>query len=174
MLVDAIRTLYGYNRWATGRVLDAAGELTAQEWLAPGVAGHGSVRDTLVHLIAVQRSWLAWWNGSLSANEAIALTLAPDDVPDLPALRAVWEEVERATAAFVDGLGEADLERVYSNTMPNGAVFRLPLWQMLLHVANHGAQHRSEVAAMLTGFGHSPGNLDQLGYFRPFGDAPAG
>ena len=45
---------------------------------------------------------------------------------------------------------------------------------MMLHVANHGTQHRSEVAAMLTGFGHSPGDLDVLGFFNPFGDAPAG
>jgi len=31
---------------------------------------------------------------------------------------------------------------------------------MLLHVANHGTQHRSEVAAMLTAFRYSPGELD--------------
>ncbi|HYU21327.1 MAG TPA: DinB family protein [Chloroflexota bacterium] len=49
-------------------------------------------------------------------------------------------------------------------TLPNGAEFRLPLWQMMLHVANHGTQHRSEVAALLTGFGQSPGDLDLLVY----------
>jgi uncharacterized damage-inducible protein DinB len=35
---------------------------------------------------------------------------------------------------------------------------------MMLHVANHGTLHRSEVAAMLTSYGHSPGDLDFLFY----------
>jgi uncharacterized damage-inducible protein DinB len=33
-----------------------------------------------------------------------------------------------------------------------------------LHVANHSTQHRSEAAAMMTVFGHSPGYLDLMGY----------
>ena len=34
----------------------------------------------------------------------------------------------------------------------------------MLHQVNHATQHRSEVAAMLTGFGHSPGWLDLIRY----------
>jgi uncharacterized damage-inducible protein DinB len=48
------------------------------------------------------------------------------------------------------------------------------LWQMIMHVANHGTQHRSEVAAMLTSYGHSPGDLDFSEYLRSLADAAAG
>ena len=41
-----------------------------------------------------------------------------------------------------------------------GVTHSLPLGQMLLHVVNHGTQHRSEVAMLLTELGHSPGDLD--------------
>jgi uncharacterized damage-inducible protein DinB len=34
------------------------------------------------------------------------------------------------------------------------------LWRCLYHLANHGTQHRSEAAALLTKFDHSPGDLD--------------
>ena len=53
---------------------------------------------------------------------------------------------------------------VYKST--NGAPYEEPLWQLLLHVVNHGTQHRSEAAALLTDLGHSPGNIDLIVYIR--------
>ena len=164
MLADAVRDLYAYNRWATERVLDAAEKLTPEQLLAPGTAGHGSVRDTLVHLMRPQRSWLLWWDGSLAADDAYKLRLDPADYPDLAALRSLWTSLEAQTQAFVGSLTDADLARVYEYTLPNGLETRLILWKMMLHVANHGTQHRSEVAAMLTDFGQSPGDLDYIVY----------
>ena len=40
----------------------------------------------------------------------------------------------------------------------------MPIWQVLSHVANHGTQHRSEAAEMLTAIGRSPGELDLIFY----------
>jgi uncharacterized damage-inducible protein DinB len=38
----------------------------------------------------------------------------------------------------------------------------VPMWQMLAHLANHGTQHRSEAAVILTEAGRSPGDLDMI------------
>jgi len=51
------------------------------------------------------------------------------------------------------------LDEVRTRTLPSGIVWRFPLWQAMLHVTYHSMQHRSEVAAMLTAAGHSPGEL---------------
>jgi uncharacterized damage-inducible protein DinB len=40
------------------------------------------------------------------------------------------------------------------------------LWHCLYHLVNHGTQHRSEAAAMLTDFGHSPGDIDMILFLR--------
>ena len=166
MISEALRTMYGYNRWATERVLEVAGRLTPEQFLAPGGAGQGSVRDTLVHVLSAQRGWLTWWEGSLSVEEIFRRQLVPADFPDVAAVRAAWEALEQRTQEFVAGLSDAAAARVYAHTLPDGTAWRLPLWLMMLHVVNHGTQHRSEAAALLTGFGQSPGDLD-LPYFRP-------
>lgn len=171
MLVEAVRASYAYGSWANERVFDAAEHLTPEQLLAPGSAGRGSIRDTLVHLVFAHKGWLVWWDGSLSAAEAYGRRPDLDAFPSVAAVREAWAAVDASTQAFLANLTDQTLAGVFENTMPNGMVFRLPLWQMMLHVANHGTQHRSEVAAMLTAAGHSPGDLDMLGYFRPFGDA---
>ena len=38
------------------------------------------------------------------------------------------------------------------------------LWDMMVHVVNHGTQHRSEAAMALAAMGRSPGDLDFLDY----------
>lgn len=168
MLTESLRTMYGYNRWAMERVLEASARVTPEQFLTPGGAGQGSVRDTLVHVLASQQGWLTWWEGSLSVEEIFRHRLLPADFPDVAAVRAAWAASEQRTQAFVGGLSDANAGRVYAHTLPDGTEWRLPLWLMLLHVVNHGTQHRSEAASMLTGFEQSPGDLD-LPYFWQHG-----
>lgn len=163
MYVPVIRLMYGYNRWANEKIFDAAARLTPEQFLAPGGAGRGSIRDTLTHLIDAQESWFALFDGSDPNWELAALD--PADYPDVAALRARWETLAAGTASFVAGLSEAKLAGPVTEFDVGGRPV-WPLWQPMLHVANHGTQHRSEVAAMLTHYGHSPGDLDLTVYLR--------
>jgi len=78
----------------------------------------------------------------------------------------LWE-IERETAEFVANLDAAQLDQGVAYTNTSGQPQRiLPLWQLMVHQVNHATQHRSEIAAMLTHFGHSPGELDFLRYLQ--------
>jgi uncharacterized damage-inducible protein DinB len=170
MLIDGLRVFYAYGGWATRRLLDTCAGLPPEQWLAPGNAGRGSVRDTLVHIVGAQTGWLAFWQGKLEPGLPQLPLLNPSDYPDVESVRAAWSEAERATGQFLDGLSPEDLERVHVRTYPGGRTYPFKLWQMLLHVANHGTYHRSEVAAMLTNYGRSPGDLDMSLYLRSLAD----
>ena len=173
LLAETLRTVYGFDSWATGHLLDSAAELTQEQLLLPGSAGQGSVRDTLLHLLSAQRNWLGLCDGSLSAAQAFSQALEPADYPDVAALRTVWREIDAATRAYLSRVDEAELVSRRGGTFPwNNADFSQPVWAILLHVANHNTQHRSEAAALLTEAGRSPGHLDLLGYTLGWLGAP--
>jgi uncharacterized damage-inducible protein DinB len=154
-----IRTLYRYNAWANAQVLDAAARVTPAQFVAGGGASFDSLRDTLVHTMAAQWLYLERWQG----RSPTAMPAGPE-FADVPAVRARWDEIERATEAFVAGLTDARLAGTVAYLNFKGERWAYPLWQQMLHQVNHATQHRSEAAVMLTHFGCSPGLLDLL-YF---------
>src|SRR5258707_11249334 len=155
---EVIRSLYRYNDWANRRILDTSARVTPAQLLEGG-ASLDSLRDTLVHTMGAQWVYLERWHG-----RAPRAYLAAGNFPDLAAIRARWETVERDTQGFVAGLTDADLGRVVAYTNMQGERWAYPLWQQMIHQVNHATQHRSEAAVMLTKLGCSPGGLDLL-YF---------
>ncbi|MCY4540361.1 MAG: hypothetical protein OXE52_19250 [Chloroflexi bacterium] len=70
-----------------------------------------------------------------------------------------WAEVRGAFWNYLKQLSGEKLDTALDYDALGG-LRRQALWHLLVHVVNHGTQHRAECAALLTGFGHSPGNLD--------------
>ncbi|MDQ4045102.1 MAG: DinB family protein [Chloroflexota bacterium] len=146
------------------RILVAADGLTEEQFNICGHAGHGSIRDTLIHVIETEQSWSLWFSGELSSGEAIAHRIDRDRVQDLAGVHREWEEANHRTQATIEGMSEDDFSRELPLEVPHRPTRHFPLWKLMIHVANHGTQHRSEVAAMLTEHGCSPGFLDMLWY----------
>ncbi|HEV8573775.1 MAG TPA: DinB family protein [Dehalococcoidia bacterium] len=151
---DWIRKLYAYNEWANARILAAASGLTDAQ-LREDQPGMGSIGDTLRHIARAQHGWWCFWTDT----ERLPL-------PELPAVQVVdaidgwFRSSHDELRAVADSLDESGLERTYEDTDDDGRPVTFRLWEMMVHVVNHGTQHRSEAAAALTVFGHSPGDLD--------------
>jgi uncharacterized damage-inducible protein DinB len=95
--------------------------------------------------------------------------LVEDDFPTVEALSSRWQREEEAMRAFLATLKDDGLNRVVRYHSTKGKSFESTLWHLLVHVVNHGTQHRSEAAMMLTDFGASPGDLDMIFFFREQG-----
>jgi uncharacterized damage-inducible protein DinB len=152
-----ILLLYKYNHWANERILDAAAQVTGEQFLAPASYPHGGLRSTLTHTLFAECIWRTRWLG-----ESPAQRIKPEEFPTFNSLRARWQEEEKLLMAFVDDLTDENLNNTFSYKTTKDEPVEKILWQMMAHVVNHGTQHRSEAAAMLTELGHSPGDLDLI------------
>ncbi len=163
MRKENVLSLYDYNYWAHGRVLDVAARLDPAELAAPRTLCMGSILDTFVHTMGAEWIWLSRLKGASPTS-----LLSATDFPSLDAVRARWRSEEQAMRAFLAGITDDDLQRTvrYSNT--KGAPFARQMWQILSHLLNHSTVHRSEVAHVLTELGHSPGDLDMILYFNRY------
>ena len=159
MTGEMIRTMYRYNAWANGQIMEATARVTPAQFVAGGGASFDSLRDTLVHTMAAQWLYLERWQGRSPTSMPSGAEFA-----DPAAVRARWTEIERDTRTFVAGVTDARLAEAVTYRNFKGEPWTYPLWQQMLHQVNHATQHRSEAAVMLTQFGHSPGLLDLL-YF---------
>lgn len=135
--------LYEYTAWANQRYLQAAEALTPEQLHQQQGHSWGSIFGVLVHTLSADWIWLSRWKGV--SPEAM---LQESAYPSLAHLRRHWEHVQAERAAFLAEQSEESLLRplTYANT--RGAVFTLPLWQLIAHAANHATHHRGELAAM--------------------------
>jgi uncharacterized damage-inducible protein DinB len=152
-----IHMLYEYNRWANERILGAAAKISEAQFLAPTAFPHGGLRGTLVHILFAEWIWRLRWQGAPSD-----FRLKPDDFPTFASLKMHWLEEETRLMEFVAGLTEKQLKAEFDYISTEGNPHRRVLWEAMVHLVNHGTQHRTEAAAMLTEMGHSSGDIDLI------------
>ena len=151
--------LYKYNQWANAKILNAAAKVSQEQYLAHASFPHGGLRGTLVHALFAEWIWRNRWEGMSPMHR-----LKPEDFPTFESLFARWLDEEKQLMDFAEGLTDENLNNRFSYTNTSGKPFTKILWQAMAHLVNHGTQHRTEAAAILTDFGHSPGDIDLI-YF---------
>jgi uncharacterized damage-inducible protein DinB len=152
-----ILLLYQYNQWANAKILNAAANVTQEQFVAPASFPHGGVRGTLVHALSAEWIWRTRWEGTSPTH-----LLKANDFPDFQSLRLRWADEEGRLLSFVENITEERLNSTFDYTNTSGKPFTRVLWQAMAHVVNHGTQHRTEAAAMLTDLGCSPGDIDLI------------
>lgn len=78
------------------------------------------------------------------------------DFANAASLKKRWEDERKAWLAYVTKLTDDELNATWWSQGKS----KRTRWQTIMHVVNELTHHRSEAAAILRGYGQSPGELD--------------
>lgn len=153
--IEVVETMLDYNYALNRRLWDSIMTLTDEQFTADVPYSHGSIRNHMLHLATVDGGWL---RGLQELPDARDYRHCPADFPTRQSVYSLCERTARDVMAFVASLDDDDL--LYQ---PRG----LPLatWQTLLHLANHGTDHRAQVLRALCDMGAPTFDQDLMYYF---------
>jgi uncharacterized damage-inducible protein DinB len=142
-LIEVIRTVIEYNDALHRRMWESIQQLSDEQFVTEIDFSHGSVRNQMVHLAGVDGRWL---RGLKELPDARTFRPAPADFPTRQTAFELWDGVSREVTEYANSIDEAAL--LYTPERMRG-----PRWQVLLHMVNHGTDHRAQVLRILHDFG---------------------
>lgn len=148
-----IESMIDYHVTATRITWDIICDMVSEaEFVRDLTFSWGSLRNEMVHIANVDRRWLA-------GLKELKLPATPDfeKYPDLASAKAFSDAVLDELTAYVQTIAEEDL-----NALPQ----KIPStrWQILLHIANHGTDHRARILSMLDRLGKDEFDQDYFYY----------
>ena len=157
---ETARELLLYTLWADRRMLAAVREVRPEDLTRETGVSFGSLLGTMAHMLGAQRIWLARFAG-LSPDRV----QGPADFPDLPTWIDGWEETAAGIEAFLATLTDEQIEASITWTTTTGVTHTRPLWQPVVHLANHTTYHRGQVVSLLRQMGYPAESTDLIKFF---------
>jgi uncharacterized damage-inducible protein DinB len=83
----------------------------------------------------------------------------------VPQISEAFEKSHSELSSFIESLSDERLERALTYRDSAGNPYERVLWQLMVHVVNHGTHHRAETAMAMAGLGKPMRELD-YSYFE--------
>ena len=165
---SVLTRFFEHNTWANLALLGFCERLSDEQLDATAIGGYGSIRDTLLHIVGAEVSYVARVNGRLPARP-----FARDQFPGFEALKdaARWagdELLQLALAARADTIVQEREGRLRAE---------YTLASLMVQAITHSVEHRTQIAAILTQLGMEPPDMsgwkymEETGEFREFEEA---
>ncbi|PDV98827.1 DinB family protein [Candidatus Chloroploca asiatica] len=158
MNANSFRHFYNYH-FAENRKLwdDCITSLPYEQFTQAVHYSHGSVRAHILHLISVDDIWFS----ELCSIEPCE-PLPPAHGDDRTIIRTYWDQVEQRMRAYLTVLQD---EMLFETPISEPEEDKdLLVWQVLLHVVNHGTDHRAQILRVLNDLGVKTTSQDYIFY----------
>jgi len=156
--MDLLVEFFRHNTMMNRRLVDACRQLSPEQLDATATGTYGSIGATLVHIANAQEGYAA---RLLDAER-------PERLPEdrFPGFDALSERFAHGDAQLEEAAtqGSQDRQVQVTGDDPPGT-WMMPVSLFLLQAVNHGTEHRSQVATILTQLGVEPPEMDGWTYF---------
>jgi uncharacterized damage-inducible protein DinB len=156
--VDLVAEFFRHNSMMNRQLMEACRKLPLEQLGATATGTYGSIGATLVHIANSQEGYAA---RLLDTERPERLLEDP-----FPGFEALAERFVHGDAQLEEAATRASQDRevqVTGDDPPGTWWMRVSLF--LLQAVNHGTEHRSQVATILTQLGVEPPEMDGWTYF---------
>ena len=137
-----------YNIWASRRILEVILALPEEKQLAEVPSSFTSLFKTVLHMLDAESIW--WQRMKLTERIIVPNENFKGNMKELAdnllQQSKQWEE-------WVANVSELSLDHVFQYYNNKKEHFKMPIYQMLHHVFNHGTYHRGQLVNMLRQLG---------------------
>jgi uncharacterized damage-inducible protein DinB len=148
MTENVLVKLFEHNNWANLQIIQACSALNDEQLDAePQSAMFGSIRQTLLHLVAAQRGYLA------------LLTLPLAERPTVPLAFGELEESMRTSGEGLLALASGQQKPLSTQLQTRDGYWAEP-WVVMVQVINHATEHREQLKSLLSALGVTPPDID--------------
>jgi uncharacterized damage-inducible protein DinB len=147
---------FRYNLWANMRMLDACSELSDEQLDATTDGVFGSIRETLIHLYRSEEGYARHFNFTGSAP-----TPPLREFTSFPGFDELRRRAERSGNELIAVAEQVDPDHILHL---DGGAYDASVMILLIQVINHGVDHRSQIATLMSGQGITPPDLDGWAY----------
>ncbi len=155
-MTTGLPDVFRYNLWANQRLLNACSQLSDAQLDATMQGTFGSVRETLMHLFTAEEGYARHFDFS---GPAPMPRLA--DLTAFPGFDELRRRAERSGKELTAVAEQADLSQIL---YLDGGTYEAPVIVVLIQAINHGVDHRSQIATLLSQQGIELPDLDGWAY----------
>ena len=152
------RLLINYNYWAHRQLWDCILTISEADFKKPVSYSMGSVHEQVVHVIRAEAMYYA----------RIHAEPIPEfnhlDYPDYASIRAKWDEVEGRWRDYMAGITDTEINRPQEFIRANGERYVFKVGALIMHMVNHGTDHRAQMLELIHGYGGETFAQDMLYY----------
>ena len=133
-----------YHIWANRLLMDCILELPQDQQEKEIPSSFPSFRKTFLHMLSAE---LTWWKRVTSDKPSIESV--EHFTGSLEGLCSVLQQQSFLWNEWISKRTGTELEEMITYTHASGKSYTMPLYQVVLHVHNHGTYHRGQLVTML-------------------------
>jgi uncharacterized damage-inducible protein DinB len=145
---DLLQKFAAYNIWANQKIMEVILALPEEKQLAEVPSSFNSLFKTILHMWDAESAW--WQRMKLQERLVIPSENFNGNMKD------VVNGLMQQSGQWLDWVSSASdiaLDHVFQYQNTKKEQFKQPIYQMMLHVFNHGTYHRGQLINMLRQLG---------------------